>query len=488
MPPRRVAGRHRAVALLDQLGEAQQVQVRRVDAQQVARRPGDQHGRRLAGSALGLEHLAQVGDVGLQGAGHRRRRVVAPQRADDAVDADHAAGVGQQQRQQGPGLGASDVHGRPVGSGDLERAEDSEAHRRMLPGRVPSAATLFGAQVPVQVGCKYPARDDGDSGSRPVQTRGAAAAAPRGNPLMSIESTAVTFDDAVLDTLAPAIPAADVDDLRSQVHGPVYAAGDDGLAAEVATWNVAIQHTPAVAVGATCAADVAAAVTWAVAHDLRVAVQATGHGPVRNAAGSMMITTRRMQGMHIDPERRIARVEAGVRWIRVMEAAAEFGLAGLCGSSSDVGVVGYTLGGGHGLARPQARLRRRPRDAPSRSSPPTAGCAGSAPTPSPSCSGPSAAARATSASSPPWSSSWCRCASLFGGGIFFAGDDAPALLHRVPRVGADPARGGQHLDRDPADPRHGGAAAAAARADRRPPAVRLRRHRPRRGRAAARRR
>ena len=165
---------------------------------------------------------------------------------------------------------------------------------------------------------------------------------------MSIESTAVTFDDAVLDTLAPAIPAADVDDLRSQVHGPVYAAGDDGLATEVDTWNIAIQHTPAVAVGATCAADVAAAVTWAVAHDLRVAVQATGHGPVRNAAGSMMITTRRMQGMHIDPERRIARVEAGVRWIRVMEAAAEFGLAGLCGSSSDVGVVGYTLGGGMG--------------------------------------------------------------------------------------------------------------------------------------------
>lgn len=31
-----------------------------------------------------------------------------------------------------------------------------------------------------------------------------------------------------------------------------------------------------------------------------------------------------------------------------MEGTAEFGLAGLCGSSSDVGVVGYTLGGGLG--------------------------------------------------------------------------------------------------------------------------------------------
>ena len=61
-----------------------------------------------------------------------------------------------------------------------------------------------------------------------------------------------------------------------------------------------------------------------------------------------MITTRRMQGVHVDPVRRTARVEAGVKWERVMAAAAEYGLAGMCGSSSDVGVIGYTLGGGLG--------------------------------------------------------------------------------------------------------------------------------------------
>jgi hypothetical protein len=243
------------------------------------------------------------------------------------------------------------------------------------------------------------------------------------------ELSATVFGDAVLDTLVPSFPAGAVDELRSQVHGPVYAAGDDGLAAEVATWNVAVQHTPAIAVGATCAADVAAAVTWAAAHDLRVAVQATGHGPVRNAAGSLMITTRRMQGLSIDPERRIARVEAGVKWVRVLEAAAEFGLAGLCGSSSDVGVVGYTLGGGmgslgrkHGFAADHVQaieivtadgqLRRI--------------CADSEPELFWAVRGGKGNFGIVTAIE----IGLVPVPSLFGGGIFFSGDDAPALLHR----------------------------------------------------------
>ncbi|HLM05745.1 MAG TPA: FAD-binding oxidoreductase [Blastococcus sp.] len=239
----------------------------------------------------------------------------------------------------------------------------------------------------------------------------------------------LSFDDVVLDTLAPAIPAADVDDLRSRVSGPVYAAGDDGMGAEVATWNVAVQHTPAVAVGATCAADVVAAVTWAVAHDLHVAVQATGHGPVRNAAGSLMITTGRMQGVHIDRDRRVARVQAGVKWIRVLEAAAEYGLTGLCGSSSDVGVVGYTLGGGmgslgrkHGFAADHVvaaeivtadgRLRRVTAESEPELFWAVRGGKGNF-----------GIVTALEIELVPVS-------GLYAGGIFFAGDDAPAVLHR----------------------------------------------------------
>ena len=50
--------------------------------------------------------------------------------------------------------------------------------------------------------------------------------------------------------------------------------------------------------------------------------------------------------IRIDPEARVARVEAGVVWLDVVHAAARHGLAALAGSSPDVGVAGYTLGGG----------------------------------------------------------------------------------------------------------------------------------------------
>ena len=61
---------------------------------------------------------------------------------------------------------------------------------------------------------------------------------------------------------------------------------------------------------------------------------------------TILLKTERMRGVTIDRENRIARAEAGTIWIEVVEAAAEHGLAALAGSSPDVGVVGYTLGGG----------------------------------------------------------------------------------------------------------------------------------------------
>jgi FAD/FMN-containing dehydrogenase len=61
-----------------------------------------------------------------------------------------------------------------------------------------------------------------------------------------------------------------------------------------------------------------------------------------------------MRAVGVDADARRVRVEAGVTWGEVNRALEPHGLAALAGSSHDVGVVGYTLGGGYSwLARSQ---------------------------------------------------------------------------------------------------------------------------------------
>ena len=113
-------------------------------------------------------------------------------------------------------------------------------------------------------------------------------------------------------------------------------------------FNLAIDQRPAAVVFPESPQDVAAAVLFAREFDLRVAAQGTGHnaGPLGSLEDAILLKTERMRGVSIDPARRTARVEAGTLWLEVVEAAAQHGLAALAGSSPNVGVVGYTLGGG----------------------------------------------------------------------------------------------------------------------------------------------
>lgn len=150
------------------------------------------------------------------------------------------------------------------------------------------------------------------------------------------------------------VPAAAARALRAAVDGIVLVPGDDAYVGECAGYNLAAPRHPAVVVGATSGADVSAAVRFGLDQGLPVGVMATGHGASVSASGAVLVTTRRMNAVSVDPVARTARAEAGVRWQQVIEAAAPYGLAPLSGSSPLVGVVGYTLGGGlspiHGRA------------------------------------------------------------------------------------------------------------------------------------------
>jgi FAD/FMN-containing dehydrogenase len=113
-------------------------------------------------------------------------------------------------------------------------------------------------------------------------------------------------------------------------------------------WNLAADQQPAAVALPESAQEVAAVVRWARERGLRVAPQGTGHNalPLGSLAHTVLLKTERMRGIEIDVRRQRARVQAGVLWAEVTDAAAEHGLAALAGSSPDVGVVGYSLGGG----------------------------------------------------------------------------------------------------------------------------------------------
>ncbi|WGX97108.1 FAD-binding oxidoreductase [Nocardioides sp. L-11A] len=125
-------------------------------------------------------------------------------------------------------------------------------------------------------------------------------------------------------------------------------AGTPEYAEALSCFNTLTVHRPARVIAPTTDAEVVAAVARAREDGLRVGFQATGHG-ARMVDGGALISTRRLDRIAVDPERRTATVGAGVRWADLQAAAGEHGLTGAAGSTGQVGVVGYTVNGGLGL-------------------------------------------------------------------------------------------------------------------------------------------
>jgi len=155
----------------------------------------------------------------------------------------------------------------------------------------------------------------------------------------------------MLNTAVPALAAV--------LTGDVVAPADEGWDFARRAWNLAVDQRPALVAFPTDSADVVAIVDWARANGLKVAPQATGHNAAAIASleNTVLLSTQRMRGVEIDVEAQTARVQAGTLWLEVTDASSPHGLFPLSGSSPDVGVVGYTLGGGlswlarkHGLA------------------------------------------------------------------------------------------------------------------------------------------
>jgi FAD/FMN-containing dehydrogenase len=149
-------------------------------------------------------------------------------------------------------------------------------------------------------------------------------------------------------TTTDQITSGPMQSLRARLRGSAVLPGDEAYDAARAAWNLNAQHRPALVVLAEGAEDIRRTVEFARTAGLGVGVLATGHGTGTPCEGGVLINTSRMRNVHIFPDARVARVDAGAVWNEVLEAAGVHGLTGLPGSSTTVGVVGYTLGGGFG--------------------------------------------------------------------------------------------------------------------------------------------
>jgi hypothetical protein len=111
-------------------------------------------------------------------------------------------------------------------------------------------------------------------------------------------------------------------------------------------WNLAADQHPAAVALVESADDVSKVIGFAAGNDLKVTGQSTGHGAL--AMGSLddtiLIKTVKMRGVDVGDG--TARIEAGVLAEEIGGAAHEKGMSFLPGTSPNVGVTGYTLGGG----------------------------------------------------------------------------------------------------------------------------------------------
>lgn len=144
-----------------------------------------------------------------------------------------------------------------------------------------------------------------------------------------------------------------------RTKGPVVRPGDEQWDAARRAWNLAVDQQPLAVAFPADEEDVATVVRYARAAGLRVAPQRTGHNaaPLGALDETIIVRTDNLRGVEIDAAGRRARVRSAAKWEDVVPAASELGLAALHGSTGDVSVVGYSLGGGlgwyarkHGLA------------------------------------------------------------------------------------------------------------------------------------------
>ena len=141
-----------------------------------------------------------------------------------------------------------------------------------------------------------------------------------------------------------------VAELEGALRGELIPASHPAYDEQRRIWNGSIDRHPALIARCTGVADVIAAVRFGRQTGVDVAVRGGGHSfpGYSTADGALLIDLGPMKGIRVDPEKRIARAQAGVLLGELDRETQQFGLAVPAGIVTHTGLAGLTLGGGIG--------------------------------------------------------------------------------------------------------------------------------------------
>src|SRR4051812_8997430 len=156
-------------------------------------------------------------------------------------------------------------------------------------------------------------------------------------------------------TTSVAVPQAAVEQLAEAMRGEVIHPDSPGYDEARAVWNGMYDRRPAVIAKCAGVADVIAAVDFARANALEVAVHGGGHSANGYCVcdDGLMIDLSPMKGIRVDPDSRTVRAEAGLTWGEFDRETQAFGLAVTGGRFSTTRISRLPLGSGSGWVRRQ---------------------------------------------------------------------------------------------------------------------------------------
>jgi FAD/FMN-containing dehydrogenase len=144
--------------------------------------------------------------------------------------------------------------------------------------------------------------------------------------------------------------SSSINAFAQEFGGTIVRPGDPDYEAARGVWNLMIDRRPALIVRPRNVADVQAAVKLAREQRLSLAIRGGAHGIAGTGTcdDGLVIDFSSMKAIAVDPAKRTARAEPGVKWVEFDAATQAHGLATTGGTVGDTGIAGLTLGGGFG--------------------------------------------------------------------------------------------------------------------------------------------